>query len=93
MNSEDDRARPRSGVALLASRVFARMDETGDLGERRERMGWDCEVGIGVIGRDVAGVSLRKANDDGGRDGGVPAGEAAMEPKSGENCAIDVEGR
>ena len=47
INSEDDWGRPRSGVALLVSKVFARTDETGDLGERRERMGWDCEVGIG----------------------------------------------
>ena len=92
INSEDDRGRPRLGVALLASKVFARTDETGDLGKRRKRMGWDCEVGIGVTGRDMAGVSLRKVND-GVRDGGVPAGEAAMGPNSGENRAIDMEGR
>jgi hypothetical protein len=90
MNSEDDRGRPRPGVA---SKVFARMNETGDLGERCESMGWDCETGIGETGGDVVGVSLRKADDDGVRDGGVPAREAGMGLKSGENCAIDVEGR
>lgn len=96
MNSEDDRGRPRPGVALLASEVFGRMDGTGGLCERCERcesIGWDCEMGIGETGGGVAGVSLRRANDDGVRDGGVPAREVVIEPKSGENCAIDVEGR
>jgi hypothetical protein len=48
MNSEDDRGRPRPGAA---SKVFARMNEAGDLGERCESMGWDCETGIGRTGR------------------------------------------
>ena len=93
MNNEDDRGRPLPGVALLASKVFVRMDGTCDLGEKCEIIGWDCEVGIGETGGVVAGVSLRKANDDGVRDGGVPAREVVIGPKSGENCAIDVEGR
>ena len=93
MNSEDDRGRPRPGVALLASKVFRRMDGTCDLCERCESIGWGCELGIGETGEDVAGVSLWRANDDGVRDGGVPAREVVIEPKSGENCAIDVEGR
>ncbi len=93
MNNEDDRGRPRRGVALLASKVFVRMDGTCDLGGDCERMGWDCEMGIGETGGVVAGVLLRKATDDGVRDGGVPAREVVTGPKSGENCAIDVEGR
>lgn len=93
MNIEDDRGRPRPGVASLASKAFVRMDGTGDLGEKCERMGWDCEMGIEETGGDVARVSLRKANDDRARDGGVPGGEAVIGPKSGENRAIDVEGR
>ena len=43
-------------------------------------MGWDCEMGMGETGGDVAGVSLGNANEDGVRDGGVPAGEVVMGP-------------
>ena len=96
MNSEEDRGRPRPGSALLGSKDFERIAETGDLGEECESMGWDCEMGMGEAGGDVAGVSLGKASDDGVRDGEVPAGEPVMgppTPKSGENSAIDVVGR
>jgi len=51
---------------------------------------------MGETGGDVAGVSWSKTYDEGVRDGGVPGGEAVMVPltlKSGENCAIDEEGR
>lgn len=95
INNEDDRGRPRPGVALLASRVFARTGETGGSGEKCESICWDCEMGIGETGGGVtgAGVSRWNANDDDERDRGVPAGEAVMASKSGENCAMDVEGR
>lgn len=95
-NSEDDRGRPRPGGTLLGFSEFERAGETGDIGEMCGRIGWDCEMGIGETGEDVAGVSLGKADDDDVRGGGVPAGEAVIEPltpSGGENCAIDEEGR